>query len=134
MNIKELLILHEGVRLYSYKDTVGKTTIGVGRNLEDRGITMAEALMMLDNDIIDCTKQLSNRLYWFDAQPDHVKLVLVDMCFNLGLNGLLQFKNTLEHIKNGQYDLASKEMLQSKWAQQVGIRATDLSKILYPQQ
>ena len=130
MNIKDLLIKHEGLRLYAYKDTVNKTTIGVGRNLEDRGITREEALLMLDNDIKDFTNQLSERLYWFDAQPDKVKLVLVNMAFNLGLAGLLQFHNTLEHLKNGNYELASKEMLDSRWAKQVGNRAIELSEIL----
>jgi lysozyme len=128
--IKDLLIKHEGLRLFAYKDTVGKTTIGVGRNLDDRGISKEEALIMLDRDIEDFTQQLSERLFWFDQQPDKVKIVLINMAFNMGLAGLLTFRNTLEHIKNGQYDLASKEMLQSKWASQVGKRAIELSNIL----
>ena len=130
MNITDLLIRHEGLRLHPYTDTVGKLTIGIGRNLIDRGITKGEALIMLEHDIADFTKQLSERLYWFDTQPENVKLVLVNMCFNLGLAGLLTFHNTLEHIKQGQYELAAKEMLLSKWARQVGNRAIELSEIL----
>lgn len=130
IDIADLLIKHEGLRLHPYTDTVGKLTIGVGRNLIDRGITKGEALIMLEHDIADFTKQLSERLYWFDEQPENVKLVLIDMCFNLGLVGLLTFHNTLEHIKQGQYELASREMLQSKWAGQVGNRAIELSEIL----
>jgi len=128
--IADLLLKHEGYRRFVYTDTVGKQTIGIGRNLEDRGITKDEALYLLENDIVDFTDQLSERLYWFDAAPDKVKLVILDMGFNLGIAGLLSFKNTLEHIKNGQYDLAAKEMLLSKWAQQVGKRAIELSEIL----
>jgi lysozyme len=130
MEISALLEKHEGYRRFVYRDTVGKLTVGIGRNLEDRGLTHDEAIYLLNNDIADFTKQLSDRLYWFDAAPDNVKLVLVDMGFNLGLNGLLTFHNTLEHIKNGQYDLASQEMLLSKWAKQVGQRAIELSEIL----
>ena len=128
--ISDMLLKHEGIRLHPYHDTVGKLTIGVGRNLDDRGITTDEAMFMLNNDITDFTLQLSDRLYWFDAQPERVKLVLIDMAFNMGIGGLLTFKNTLEHIKNGNYKLASEEMLQSKWAKQVGNRARELSNIL----
>jgi len=128
--IADLLLKHEGYRRFTYRDTVGKLTVGIGRNLEDRGITKDEALYLLENDIKDFTEQLSERLYWFDAAPDKVKLVLTDMGFNLGIAGLLTFKNTLEHIKNGEYVTASKEMLLSKWANQVGQRAIELSEIL----
>jgi lysozyme len=130
IDIADLLIKHEGLKLHPYRCTAGKLTIGVGRNLEDRGITKGEALIMLEHDIADFTKQLSERLFWFDTQPEFAKLVLIDMAFNLGLNGLLKFHNTLEHIKQGQYELAAKEMLLSKWAQQVKNRATELSEIL----
>jgi len=130
MNITDLLIKHEGLKLFVYKDTVGKLTIGVGRNLEDRGITKDEALMLLDNDIKDFTAKLAVALPWFNTAPDKVKLVLTDMGFNLGINGLLQFKNTLEHIRLGQYEQASVDMLQSLWAKQVGPRAVELSNIL----
>jgi lysozyme len=128
--ITDMLIKHEGLRLFPYPDSVGRLTIGVGRNLHDRGITKDEALMMLENDIADFTKQLSERLFWFDQQPDKIKMVLLDMAFNMGLNGLLTFHNTLEHIKNGDYKEASKDMLNSKWAVQVGVRSLELADIL----
>lgn len=128
--IADLLLKHEGYRRFVYLDTVGVETIGVGRNLRDRGITKDEAIYLLENDIKDFTEQLDERLFWFDTAPDKVKLVLTDMAFNLGIPGLLTFHNTLEHIKNGQYDLAAKEMLLSKWANQVGNRAIELSEIL----
>lgn len=130
MTIAELLEKHEGYRRFVYKDTVGKLTVGIGRNLEDRGLTHEEALYLLNNDIMDFTKQLSIKLPWFNTAPDNVKLVLIDMGFNLGISGLLTFKNTLEHIKNGEYEIAAKEMLLSKWAKQVGTRAIELSNIL----
>jgi lysozyme len=130
MDIAELLIKHEGLKLFAYKCTAGKTTIGVGRNLDDRGITRGEALIMLEHDIADFTKQLSERLYWFDDQPEKAKAVMISMTFNLGLSGFLKFINTLEHIKQGQYSLAAADMLQSKWSMQVGKRATELAEIL----
>lgn len=129
-DISALLEKHEGFRQFPYMDTTGHLTIGIGRNLKDRGITKAEALYLLQNDIADFKKQLDDRLYWFENCPDAVKDVLIDMCFNLGLNGLLQFTRTLEHIKNENYMLAAEEMLKSKWAKQVGTRATELAEIL----
>lgn len=129
-DLSTLLIRHEGMRLFVYNDSVGIPTIGVGRNLKDRGITEAEARYLLENDIKDFTKQLSDRFYWFDAAPDTVKMVLTNLCFNMGLAGLLTFTNTLEHIKNENYEAASIAMLDSKWAAQVGARAIELSIIL----
>jgi lysozyme len=129
-SIAELLEKHEGFRQFPYRDTTGHLTIGIGRNIEERGITRAEALYLLQNDINDFKRQLSDRLYWFDNCNEQAQVVLIDMCFNLGLTGLLQFTKTLEHFKNENYRLASEEMLKSKWAQQVGERAVELSNIL----
>ena len=128
--ISELILKHEGYRRFVYKDTMGIDTVGIGRNLKDKGISQAEALYLLEDDIAEVTKQLSDRLYWFDAAPDKVKLVMIDMCFNLGLAGFLQFHNTLEHLKNGDYKEASKDMLNSLWARQVGVRALEDAEIL----
>lgn len=130
MDIKELLIKHEGLKLFVYKDTMGIDTIGVGRNLINRGITKEEALLMLDNDIKDFTSQLVKALPWVLTVPEQVKIVLIDMGFNMGIQGLLQFKNTLEHIRLGQYKEAADDMMKSLWAKQVGIRAIEDCDIL----
>jgi lysozyme len=130
INIRDMLIKHEGLRKFVYRDSVNKLTIGVGRNLEDRGITEDEAMFMLKNDIEDFTKQLSDRLFWFDTAPEEVQIVLIDMAFNMGVGGLLTFTQTLEHLKNENYELASKSMLDSQWARQVGNRAIELSNII----
>lgn len=128
--IKELLKKHEGLMLKPYRDTVGVLTIGYGRNLESRGITNEEAEMMLDNDIKWFTAQLQHELPWFDSKPENVKTVLINMAFNLGIGGLLGFKNTLKLIENSQYQEAAEAMLKSLWAEQVGSRANELSELL----
>ena len=130
INIIDLLERHEGFRQYPYRDTVGKLSIGIGRNLDDRGITKAEALYMLNNDIKDFEQQLKDRLYWFENIHEDAQAVLLMMCFNMGLNGLLTFHTTLEHIKNENYKAASVSMLDSQWAKQVGTRSLELSDIL----
>ena len=126
--LAEQLKKHEGLRLKPYTDTVGKLTLGIGRNLEDKGITEQEALFMLNNDVNYFYTNLSKILPWLSSIDDARQNVLVNMAFNLGVSGLLSFKNMLEECKNQQYNFASIEMLDSKWAKQVGYRAEELAE------
>lgn len=133
MNIEQLkreLIRDEGFRSKPYKCTAGKLTIGVGRNIEDNGITEDEAMYLLENDISSCIKQLTTKLPWYTSKPDAVQRVLTNMCFNLGISKLMSFKKTLSLIELGKYKEASVQMLNSLWARQVGERAIRLSNIL----
>ena len=125
--IKAQLMKHEGLRLKPYKCTSGKITIGVGRNIQDNGITEEEAMYLLDNDIKSCQVELDRVLPWWKDQPAHIQLVLINMIFNLGAPTLLQFKNFLAALEKQDFDEAAEEMLQSRWAEQVGNRASELS-------
>lgn len=95
--IKEQLVRHEGLRLKPYRCTAGKLTIGIGRNLEDCGISQAEAYVLLENDIQNCEKQLLDEIPEIYNTLDEVrKSVLLNMCFNFkkifqyeGLNSLV---------------------------------------------
>lgn len=128
---KNQLIKHEGLVLNPYKCTSGALTIGVGRNLDARGISKAEAMFMLDNDLNDCISQLQTHLGDIYLRlNDTRKLVLVNMCFNLGIFGLLQFRKTIAYLRAKEYDNAAKEMLDSKWAKQVGNRAKELAEMM----
>ena len=153
----EQLIKHEGEELQVYQCQAGFDTIGVGRNLEtkgltkdecdflklgiydkqsvieklkQRGITKEESRYLLSNDIDHFTKELSKQLGFFQSLPETAKIVLVDMAFNLGVNGLLKFKNTLALVEKKQFVAAGNEMLNSAWKYQVGQRAYDLSNQL----
>jgi lysozyme len=129
--IKEQLVRHEGLKLKPYRCTAGKLTIGIGRNLDDCGISQSEAYVMLINDIMNCEKQLQAKIPDIYNGLDEVrKSVLLNMCFNLGINGLLGFKNTLEFTKAGDWERAANNMLVSKWAKQVGRRAIELSELM----
>lgn len=129
--IKEQLVRHEGLRLRPYRCTAGKLTIGIGRNLDDCGISQSEAYVMLINDIMNCEKQLQAKIPDIYNGLDEVrKSVLLNMCFNLGINGLLGFKNTLAFVKAGDWERAANNMLVSKWAKQVGRRAIELSELM----
>lgn len=124
------LRLHEGERLTPYRCTAGKLTIGVGRNLEDRGITAEESAYLLNNDIDREWKALITSLPWVTGLNDVRQRVLLDMSFNLGIAGLLKFKNTLATIQRGDYSKAADMMLDSLWARQVKGRATRLSQMM----
>jgi len=124
------LRLHEGERLRPYRCTAGKLTIGVGRNLEDRGISAEESAMLLSNDISREERELLAALPWVAKLSEVRQRVLLDMSFNLGLQGLLAFKRTLAAIQAGQYQQAAGMMLESLWARQVGQRAQRLSEMM----
>ena len=121
------LIFHEGERLTPYQDTVGKWTIGVGRNLTDRGISVHTSRQMLDEDITECETDLYT-FGWYQALTPLRQRVLLDMRFNLGPSRFRQFKNTLGAVARGDYEAASRGMLASKWAKQVGARAVRLAE------
>lgn len=125
--LKAVLVRHEGVELKPYRDTRGKLTIGIGRNLEDRGISLDEALYMLENDIRIVERELDEAIPWWRDLDDVRQEIVVNMAFNLGLPRFLRFKRFIKALKEGNYAQASEEMLDSEWARQVGRRAKELA-------
>lgn len=127
-NIWQQLEQDEGLRLKPYRDSVGKLTIGVGRNLDDIGISESEARYLLDVDINQATERIIDHLPWA-KNLDVVRMgVLQNMAFNLGIAGLLQFKNFLLAMETNNFEGAAEHMLDSKWAEQVGPRAHRLAE------
>lgn len=133
MNIDLLsqeLTRDEGKRNKAYVDTVGKQTIGVGRNITDVGLSDDEILMLLKNDIARVLAELDKAIPWFRSMSEVRQRVLANMSFNLGLPTLLQFKATLGAMQAGRYDDAASGMMDSKWARQVGQRAVRLAQMM----
>ena len=130
MNLKDQLIRDEGLRLKPYKDTVDKLTIGVGRNLDDRGISNDEAMYLLDNDIKSHTNDLLTAFPWVTKLDEARRNVLINMVFNMGIDRFKAFKLTLAAIKEGNYELAAGHMEDSLWYRQVGPRAARLASIM----
>lgn len=126
-NLIEQLKRHEGLRLKPYYCTAGKLTIGYGRNLEDKGISENEAELMLSSDIHEVQDDLSKRLPVYSKLNQARKDALVNMAFNLGVSGLLKFKKMIAALDDEDFNLASKEMVDSKWAHQVGDRSIELA-------
>ena len=114
MTLREQLLRDEGVRLKVYQDTVGKWTIGVGRNLVDKGLSLGEAEMMLDNDIRDFSADVLIAIPWAVRLDEARRGVLINIAFNAGVQGLLKFKKMLAALERGDYETASREVIDSR--------------------
>lgn len=129
-NVKQQLIRYEGLKLEVYKCPAGYQTIGVGRNLESKGISEKEAMVLLDNDIAEFTFALEETYDWFEGLGENRQAVIINMAFNLGMSGLGKFKNMISAIENSDWEEAASQMMDSKWATQVGRRAEELSEAM----
>ena len=121
----------EGLVLHAYDDSLGLLTIGYGRLIDHRkggGITKEEAEYLLANDIERKLEELESRIPWIKKLDDVRKGVLLNMSFQLGVSGLMAFKNTLAKIEQGDYEGAAVNMLQSKWATQTPNRAQRMAE------
>ena len=127
MTIYDQLARDEGCRLKPYRDTVGKLTIGIGRNLDDVGISLEEAHYLLSNDITRADRAVTKALPWVASMDGVRQAVVINLCFNMGIMGLFQFKNMLSAMKDGDWEVAAAELMDSKYAKQVGDRAKRLA-------
>ena len=126
----EQLVHHEGLRLKPYRCSAGKLTIGVGRNLDDVGLTEEEALLLLGNDISRVITELDQNIPAFPSLDEIRKRGLVDMGFNLGINRLMKFRRMLAALEAGDWSQAAVETMDSRWARQVGSRAERLKLMM----
>lgn len=136
-----LLTAEEGVRLTVYDDATGKPllpgmkvvghpTIGIGRALDRKGLTAAEAQHLLANDIAEVRAQVAKELPWSAALSENRRMVLEAMAFQMGIAGLLKFKNTLAMVQRGDYAAAASGMLNSVWAGQTPARAERMAEMM----
>jgi len=127
---KNMIKNDEGLELKVYRCPANKLSIGYGRNLEDRGITKDEADYLLTNDIRSIRKELLESKIDFEKLNNVRQSVLINMAYQMGLNGLFKFKKMFVALSNQDYALASLEMLDSKWAKQTPNRANRLSELM----
>ena len=130
MGLIDLLIRHEGLKLEPYRCTSDKLTIGVGRNLEDCGITEEEAMYLLKNDIKKFHEELTERFYFYQYLDGARKDAMLNMAFNMGVPRLANFVNALDFMSQRKYAEAADEFLDSKWAKQVGNRAQEVAHMI----
>ena len=129
-NIQDQLIRDEGEKLIAYQDHLGYWTIGVGRLIDGRkggGISKTESRYLLSNDISTREEALKRIIPWTANLSPARFGVLLNMSFQMGVDGLLGFKNTLAMVRQGQYTQASLGMLNSLWAKQTPERAKRLA-------
>jgi lysozyme len=128
--LTDMLKLDEGLKLKPYRDSMGFMTIGYGRCLDTTGISKQEACVLLSNDIARTEKALDANIPWWTTLSDNRQLVLMDMAYNLGIEGLLEFKRMLADLQSGDFVSAANEMQTSRWYTQVGDRAVRLRSLL----
>ena len=120
----------EGLRLKPYTCPAGKLTIGYGHNIEDNGITEEIAVKLLDTDLANAEREVRAKFSSYAKLNEARQFVLVDMCFNIGINRLLTFKKMFAALARGEYHTAAREMMDSKWYRQVGNRGKILCEIM----
>lgn len=142
MTVRELIIKHEGLKLFPYTDATGHVTVGYGHNCDaeplptdlfepNGSISQATADELLDEDIDKATAGcLKLTEPWWPELNEPRQAVLIDMCFNMGTAGLGQFVHMLGCLSAGNFISAGAAMLQSKWAQQVPDRAYEDAMIV----
>jgi lysozyme len=134
MNVVEQLKREESKRLTVYDDAtgspivpgyrvIGHPTIGIGRALDTNGISDDESEYLFANDVANVRIELARRIPWMTGLNEPRQAVLIGMAFQMGVGGLMLFKNTLAMVKSGEYESAAKNMLKSLWAKQTPERA-----------
>ncbi len=125
--LKASLIKHEGYKRELYKDVRGKWTIGVGYNIEDRGLKDSVVNELFTEDM-DFFYHFLSQFPWFLKINSDRQVVLCDMAYNLGAKDFLEFHSMIEALERQDYDAAADAMLGSEWAKQLKQRATDLAE------
>ena len=129
-NLHEQLIRDEGLVLTPYRDSRGFLTVGVGHNLDAKGLSKRAALVILDDDINDAKQGLMAKWPWMrDLSPARLG-AMVNLAFNMGVGGLNGFKKFLAAAQAGQWEQAALELLDSQYAKQVGERSERVARQL----
>lgn len=132
-SLLSMLRRHEGFVGHAYQDHLGYWTIGYGRLIDERrggGISRDEGEFLLNNDVQAVIEQLNDHLPWWAHLDQARQTALVNMAFQLGVDGLLQFRNTLHLLQNERWKHAAREALNSRWATQTPRRAHEIAEIL----
>ena len=126
----ETLKRHEGVKSTLYKCTSDKWTIGVGRNLEDVGLSDSEIDYLLENDIVRTENLLDEYMSWWRELDEVRQEALVNFVFNVGIGTAMKFKKAMTALEKWDYDTAADEMMDSNWSKQVGQRAIEVTEMI----
>ena len=129
-DIIEQLKIHEGYKPTVYKCTEGVDTIGVGFAIKDLHLSEEVCDMILEEKLEALEERFEDKFDWFKSSPIEVRGVMMNMAYQLGFRGFCKFKKTIGYLAEAEWELASKEMVDSKWAKQTPNRAKELSEII----
>jgi len=130
VRLRATITRHEGSRLQMYQDSLGIWTIGVGHNIQEKGISPKVMELMLDEDLEEAISELKRSVSFFSKMPQQVQEALVNLSFNMGIPRLMQFKKTLALLREGDFESAADELLDSRYAEQVGRRALEIADMI----
>lgn len=131
--LKKDLVNDEKLVRHAYSDSLGFLTIGIGRLIDRRkggGLSEDECFYLLHNDIRRVQNELFNRAPWAKDLDDNRKRALLNMCFQLGVSGVLNFKKMCAALQNEDWWEVHKQALDSLWAKQTPQRAKRIAKLL----
>ena len=129
-DLVEQLKIHEGYRAKTYKCTSDKLTIGIGFMVSELSLDLDICEEILVRKLKDLQYSIKKKFHWFEDMPPHIKDVVMEMCYQLGVGGFSKFRKTISYLENKQFKNASVEMLDSLWAKQTPNRAKALSNIV----
>ncbi len=130
MSLIESVKKNEGYRSMVYKDSLGIDTIGYGFAIKDLELDEDICEEILVRKLKDLQYSIKKKFHWFEDMPPHIKDVVMEMCYQLGVGGFSKFRKTISYLENKQFKNASVEMLDSLWAKQTPNRAKALSNIV----
>ena len=133
MSLIDKIKEHEGFRSSVYDDSLGIPTIGFGFAIKDLELDLDIAEEILKRKLDNLIKRVHNRFSWVIKAPEPIQEVVYNMCYQMGVSGFSKFKKTIQYLADKNYEKASKEMLDSRWARQTPNRAIELSNIVKAQ-
>lgn len=129
--LKASIKRHEGLKKRAYVDTKGNITIGYGVNISSCDLSDSECELLLNNRILTATYELYRFVPWIQSLDDVRKAVMIELTYNIGIEDVLLFRKLLEALKEQNFAQAREELLNSKWANDVGInRSHDMGHAL----
>ena len=127
MSLIESIKKHEGFSAMVYKDSLGIDTVGYGFAIKDLELDSDICEMILERKVKNLKDRIEIKFDWYKYMPQEIKDIVVEMCYQMGVYGFSRFKKTIAFLQNKEWEKASVEMLDSRWAQQTPNRAKEMS-------
>lgn len=121
---------NEGYRAKVYKCSEGFDTIGYGFAIKDLELSEEICDLILNEKLEKYKKEINTKFNWLNDMPINIQHIVIEMCYQIGVTGFSKFKKTIAYLRDKNWEKASVEMLDSKWAKQTPNRAKRMSEIV----